>query len=86
MEHGLKDIALYVQNTYNTLHSCHNFPAGSRQAARGACIGETSLFCRGLRKSYIEGLVQDCGIYMADTLEILQYYAKPYMCLSLVML
>ena len=44
MEHGLKDIALYVQNTYNTLHSCHNFPAGSRQAARGACICETSLF------------------------------------------
>ena len=44
MEHGLKDIALYVQNTYKTLHSCHNFPAGSRQAARGACICETSLF------------------------------------------
>ena len=29
---------------YNTLHSCHNFPAGLRQAARGACICETSLY------------------------------------------
>ena len=28
---------------YNTLHSCHNFPAGSRQAARCARICETSL-------------------------------------------
>ena len=27
----------------NTLDSCHNFPAGSRQAARGARICETSL-------------------------------------------
>ena len=34
MEHGLKDIAFYVQN----------FSAGSRQAARGAHICETSLF------------------------------------------
>ena len=30
-------------NMLNTLHSCHNFPAGSRQAARGARICETSL-------------------------------------------
>ena len=29
---------------YNTLYSCHNFPAGSRQAARGARVCETSLF------------------------------------------
>ena len=43
MEHGLKVIAFYVQKAYNTLHSCHNFPAGSRQAARGASICETSL-------------------------------------------
>ena len=43
MEYGLKDIAFYVQYAYNTLHSCHNFPAGSRQAARGARICETSL-------------------------------------------
>ena len=28
--------------TYNTLHSCHNFPAGSRQAAKGARICEMS--------------------------------------------
>ena len=44
MEHGLKDIAFYVQKAYNTLPSCHNFPAGSRQAARGAHICETSLY------------------------------------------
>ena len=43
MEHGLKDIAFYVKKAYNTLHSCHNFPAGLRQAARGARICETSL-------------------------------------------
>ena len=29
--------------TYNTLHICHYFPAGSRQAARGARNCETSL-------------------------------------------
>ena len=44
MEHWSKDIAFYVQETYNTLHGCHNFPAGSRQAARGARICETSVF------------------------------------------
>ena len=27
----------------NTLHSCHNFPAGSREAARVARGSETSL-------------------------------------------
>ena len=43
MEHGLKYTAFYVKKTYNTLHSCHNFPAGSSQAARGARICETSL-------------------------------------------
>ena len=44
MEHGLKDTAFYVQkHIVNILHSCHNFPAGSRQAARGARICETSL-------------------------------------------
>ena len=44
MEHGLKDTAFYVQKHIHILHSCHNFPAGSRQAARGARICETSLF------------------------------------------
>ena len=43
MKHGLKDIAFYVTKTYNTLHSCHNFPAGSRQAAMGARICEMSI-------------------------------------------
>ena len=32
-----------LKKAYNTLHSCHNFPADSRQAARGARICETSL-------------------------------------------
>ena len=31
------------KNIYNTLYSCQHFPAGSRQAARGAHICETSL-------------------------------------------
>ena len=43
MEHGLKVIAFYVQKACNTLHRCHNFPACSRQAARGTRICETSL-------------------------------------------
>ena len=46
MEHGLKYIVFYVKQnkTYSTLHSCRDFPAGSRQASRGARICETSLF------------------------------------------
>ena len=44
--------------THNTLHSCHNFPAGSRQAARGAHICETSLLsqirCDGASYSHLE--------------------------------
>ena len=43
MEHGLKYKVFYIQTHTNTLHSCHNFPAGSQQAARGARICETSL-------------------------------------------
>ena len=42
MEHGLKYIAVYVKKNIN-LYSCHNFSAGSRQAARGARICETRL-------------------------------------------
>ena len=42
MEHWLKDIACCVQK-HNPAHSCHNFPAGSRQAATGARICETIL-------------------------------------------
>ena len=47
MEHGLKDISFYVKKN-NILHSCHNFPAGSRQATRGARICETSLLATRL--------------------------------------
>ena len=41
---GLKDIAFFCSKAYNTLLSCHNFPVGSREAARIARICETSLF------------------------------------------
>ena len=30
----IKRYCVLFSKTYNTLHSCHNFPAGSRQAAR----------------------------------------------------
>ena len=40
----IKRYCVLCLKTYNTLHSCHNFPAGSRQAARGVCICEISLF------------------------------------------
>ena len=43
MEHGLKYIAFYVQKAYNMLHSCHNFPAGLRQAARSTRVCEMSI-------------------------------------------
>ena len=39
----IKIYCVLCSKTYNTLHSCHNFPAGSRQATRGARICETSL-------------------------------------------
>ena len=67
MEHRLKDIVFYVKKTHSTLHSCHNFPAGSRQGARGTHICETSLLitdnlivmntnllCRGVEKHIYE--------------------------------
>ena len=38
-----------LKKTYNTLQSFHNFPAGSRQAARGTRICEKSLFCYGMQ-------------------------------------
>ena len=40
----IKRYGVLCSKTYNTFHSCHNFPAGSRQAARDARICETSLF------------------------------------------
>ena len=43
MEHGLKKNCVLCSKTYNALHSCHNFPVGSRQASRGARICEKSL-------------------------------------------
>ena len=39
----IKIYCVLCSKTYNTLHSCHYFPAGSWQAARVARIWETSL-------------------------------------------
>ena len=39
---------LFCSKTYNTLHSCHNFPAGPREAARVARICETSPLLQSL--------------------------------------
>ena len=39
----IKIYRVLCSETYNTLHSCHNFLADSRQADRGARICETSL-------------------------------------------
>ena len=38
-----KKYCVLCSKTYNTLHSCHNFPAGLGQAARGASICEIYL-------------------------------------------
>ena len=40
----IKRYCVLCSKTYNPLHRCHNFPAGSRQATRGARICETSLY------------------------------------------
>ena len=52
----IKRYCAFCSKTYNTLHSCHNFPAGSRQAAGGARTCERSLFSSKFR--YITGGVQ----------------------------
>ena len=46
----IKRYCVLCSKTYNNSHSCHNFPAGSRQAARGARICETSLL--GVLRQY----------------------------------
>ena len=40
----IKRYCVLSSKTYNTMHSCYNFPVGSRQAARGTRICETSLY------------------------------------------
>ena len=39
----IKRYCVFCSKIYNTLHNCHNFPVGSREAARDARICETSL-------------------------------------------
>ena len=45
---------------YNTLHSCHNFPAGSREAARVARICETGLISIRLFVHHATSLSSSC--------------------------
>ena len=42
-EAWIKKCCMLCSKTYNTLHSCHNFPADLRQATRGTRICEMSL-------------------------------------------
>ena len=46
---------------YNTLHSCHDFPAGSWQATRGARISLSSLL--GAGNKFNLNLKQDITIF-----------------------
>ena len=65
MEYGLTDTAFYVQKHTNTLHSCHNFPVGSREAARGARICETSLlaeYSKTIVARYVANSLKQRGI------------------------
>ena len=66
MEHGLKDIAFNIKN--HTAPCTHNFPAGSPQASRGACICETSLLHSLQRKykSFRRSAVGGCGLNIYD--------------------
>ena len=52
----IKRYCVLCSKTYSTLHSFHNFPAGSRQTSRGARICETSLYsgCRYSRVSIVK--------------------------------
>ena len=47
----IKRYCVLCSKTYNTLHSCYNFLAGSRQAARVARICEMSLSSTGIYSS-----------------------------------
>ena len=46
----IKRYCVLCSKTQCTLHSYHNFPAGSRQAARGNRFCETSLLCHSMWK------------------------------------
>ena len=46
VEHGLEYFTSDVQKHIAHLAACSGSTAGSRQAAGGACISETRLFCR----------------------------------------
>ena len=53
--------------TYNTLHSCQHFPAGSRQAARCARIYERSLLASMDGFSFYQMALRDsASIYLCQ--------------------
>ena len=64
---GIKRYCALCSKTFNTFHSCHNFPAGSRQAARGAHICETSLLYRNILVSSPQGLIQSNSPQLNET-------------------
>ena len=52
------------------MHSCHNFPAVSRQAARGTCICETSLFICDIENQFKQSFVfRDSDLYKLGLME-----------------
>ena len=70
----------YVKKHTSNLLSCHNFPAGSRQAARGACICETSLFsnmiCRTWQnKANLRDLIAATGLLISNWIQIVNFSA-----------
>ena len=57
----IKIYCVLCSKTYNTLQSCHNFPAGSWQAARGTRICETSLLWVAFISDLLSNLFSRCG-------------------------
>ena len=72
----IKGFCVLCEKTYNILHSCHNFPADSRQAARGAriCVRSLLLWGRTAYKisSYWKIVRQDTSYMLYKTGPILQ--------------
>ena len=66
------------KQTYNALPSCHNFPAGSRQAAKGAHICETSLlqwsFYIGLHILFLNGAIKCLHFFLSPVAALHQYF------------
>ena len=57
----IKRYCILFSKTYNTLHSRHNFPAGSREDASGTCICEMSLLPIHILTNVWPGLIVSIG-------------------------